>query len=339
MSGIGTCGIYAECGIINGVKSGANAYAENTLTPDGDGSPTSSSRRIISIKYKKWYLFVKCFLEGAFGATVAAQKQGFLGDVVKIWLTAADERVCPICGGLDGETVNLHARFSNGLMYPPAHPQCRCAVAYEEVTPNLQPSPQGSIMPAGGDTMMENHLAWLETATEEQKIKFFGGKTKAALYDAGLLAPADFHKPLKHIDLSGMEIPDRAAIKHAVHGDFNRAGTRITGGAHGHNAIAELQSRGITVNTTRTAANGVIFGNIPGHDTKFKRAGDKQTWFPAAWTEQDIFSAGIATANCGAWVGDPATSYQKEFLHKGVNVRVIYTNRIIASIMPSYDQP
>jgi SPP1 gp7 family putative phage head morphogenesis protein len=60
----------------------------------------------------------------------------------KVWQTANDERVCPICGPLHDQVVNLEADFSldqlalppemalsgNEYIYfqPPAHPNCRC---------------------------------------------------------------------------------------------------------------------------------------------------------------------------------------------------------------------
>lgn len=60
-----------------------------------------------------------------------AQAQGYIGECKKKWLTAYDERVCPICSAIDGETADMDAPFSIGKLLPPAHPLCRCAVAYE----------------------------------------------------------------------------------------------------------------------------------------------------------------------------------------------------------------
>ncbi|MCL6580136.1 MAG: hypothetical protein K6U08_00740 [Firmicutes bacterium] len=37
-----------------------------------------------------------------------------------------DERVCPVCGPLDGKTVRLDEEFAPGIFAPPAHPNCRC---------------------------------------------------------------------------------------------------------------------------------------------------------------------------------------------------------------------
>ncbi|MFP3153117.1 phage head morphogenesis protein [Lachnospiraceae bacterium ZAX-1] len=72
--------------------------------------------------------------QGAYGATMQAQADGYIGECRKVWLTADDERTCEICGAIDGESVAMDAPFSIGVMLPVAHPSCRCAVAYEEVT-------------------------------------------------------------------------------------------------------------------------------------------------------------------------------------------------------------
>jgi SPP1 gp7 family putative phage head morphogenesis protein len=63
-----------------------------------------------------------------------AQEQGLLGDVVKVWVTAGDDRVCPICKALDGEKASMNDMFSNGEFIPPAHPHCRCGIEYREIT-------------------------------------------------------------------------------------------------------------------------------------------------------------------------------------------------------------
>lgn len=47
----------------------------------------------------------------------------------KEWLTALDDRVCPICDPLDGKIVGLKKSFETSVGsvdYPPAHPACRC---------------------------------------------------------------------------------------------------------------------------------------------------------------------------------------------------------------------
>jgi len=73
---------------------------------------------------------------GHYGATLDAQRQGFIGDCVKTWVNAGDAisgRMCETCQKMDGESVNINDYFSCGVMLPPLHPHCRCAVAYEEI--------------------------------------------------------------------------------------------------------------------------------------------------------------------------------------------------------------
>lgn len=45
-----------------------------------------------------------------------------------VWRTAADERVCPVCGPLDGGEWPADAGPQ-----PPAHPNCRCARVFSRV--------------------------------------------------------------------------------------------------------------------------------------------------------------------------------------------------------------
>jgi SPP1 gp7 family putative phage head morphogenesis protein len=46
----------------------------------------------------------------------------------KRWYTAVDEKVCPICGALDGKEVGLDEEFAPGILAPPAHVNCRCII-------------------------------------------------------------------------------------------------------------------------------------------------------------------------------------------------------------------
>ena len=291
--------------------------------------------------------------QGGYTSTLDAQAQGYIGDCAKTWLTADDERVCPVCGSVDGDKVGMHEKFSNGHDLPPAHPNCRCGIAYEEIFQDVFTNPDNrDIIDTGGAESMdvngtnggEQSFDWVATLDEEQKIKFLGGKTKAALFDAGLLSRDDYFKPLKEIDLSGVKIPDKTALNHSIIGDYKnpskgRPGGRLNGGGHTVQAMAEMDKRGIIYNPVRTGSNGVIFGNVPDHNKKFKQNGDKQTWFPKSWTEHDIRTAGIYAANKG--IIPPSANYAKEAVYKNVNVRVeidLISGRIV-SVNPSYDQP
>lgn len=44
------------------------------------------------------------------------------------WLTAQDEKTCPECAALDGQVTVMGQSFDGGVMFPPAHPNCRCAI-------------------------------------------------------------------------------------------------------------------------------------------------------------------------------------------------------------------
>ena len=88
--------------------------------------------------------------QGSYEGTKQAQRAGYMGETVKVWSTAADERVCPICGALEGKRIAMDddwdfttklTRLPNTetiRKVPPAHPNCRCAVKYVEITPPVR---------------------------------------------------------------------------------------------------------------------------------------------------------------------------------------------------------
>ena len=85
--------------------------------------------------------------QGSYEGTKQAQAAGYIGEVAKVWCTADDERVCSICGGLEGKEVamdddfdfktKLQGRNATIRKVPPAHPSCRCAVMYKEIGPAI----------------------------------------------------------------------------------------------------------------------------------------------------------------------------------------------------------
>lgn len=90
------------------------------------------------------------YQHGEYEAVKMAQAQGLMGVVEKVWSTAYDDGVCDICNGLEGQTIGIDDDFNfklNKLLFggqrltPPAHPQCRCAVEYREISPPvIQPA-------------------------------------------------------------------------------------------------------------------------------------------------------------------------------------------------------
>lgn len=86
--------------------------------------------------------------QGSYEGTKQAQAAGYMGEVVKIWCTADDERVCDVCGGLEGKVIAIDDDFDFKTKLatpmnptirrvPPAHPSCRCTVLYDEISPPI----------------------------------------------------------------------------------------------------------------------------------------------------------------------------------------------------------
>lgn len=73
----------------------------------------------------------------------AVQKGYLPADTKKVWVTAVDERVCPVCAPMDSVAVDLDAPFElhpyTGILnhgvriwVPPAHPNCRCRIVTDK---------------------------------------------------------------------------------------------------------------------------------------------------------------------------------------------------------------
>ena len=83
--------------------------------------------------------------QGSYEGTKQAQAAGYMGEVIKVWCTADDERRCPVCKKLEGVEIamdedfdfqtKLEGRNATIRRVPPAHPSCRCAVMYVTKTP------------------------------------------------------------------------------------------------------------------------------------------------------------------------------------------------------------
>lgn len=64
------------------------------------------------------------------GELLAMKKSG--KEMTKTWLAHEDERECPMCMRLDGQTVNLNSKYKDSqtgeeFECAPRHPQCRCS--------------------------------------------------------------------------------------------------------------------------------------------------------------------------------------------------------------------
>lgn len=77
----------------------------------------------------------------------------------KVWVTAHDERTCPVCRPMDGRATVLNTRFhvaGSHLMTPPVHPNCRCTIGLD-VTPHA-----GFVFPKRYDLISH----WVDAATK-----------------------------------------------------------------------------------------------------------------------------------------------------------------------------
>jgi hypothetical protein len=67
-----------------------------------------------------------------------AMVEGFLDlERKKVWIVTPDDRLCPLCEGMEGQTVPVSQPFNSPLgpvMTPDLHPGCRCAMALEATT-------------------------------------------------------------------------------------------------------------------------------------------------------------------------------------------------------------
>lgn len=158
---------------LNGPQATANMNYFETLIENGTSEKraTDLAARYAARQHRyRGYLIARTELafaynQGAYFGTQQAQEAGYMGETMKIWSTADDERVCPICGALEGVKAGMNEEFtyeiedSNGNtqvkrinpklsridnptigLIPPAHPNCRCAVLYKEVGPAMNPA-------------------------------------------------------------------------------------------------------------------------------------------------------------------------------------------------------
>ena len=150
--------------------------------------------------------------------------------------------------------------------------------------------------------------------TREKQIKYIGGKTKMALYDAGLIDSDEMLAKVKNSSLQelregGILTVGSTAVKHSTVGNFSnlknpklpaggRNGGNMTGGGHSQANLDELSQRGIAYSIEKTYDNGVRIGGVAGHNEPAKRVGKSgQTWFPENWGTETVAAAGTYTAN------------------------------------------
>jgi SPP1 gp7 family putative phage head morphogenesis protein len=124
------------------------------------------------------------------GSYTGFKESGVVTGVV--WKTANDERVCSVCGALDGAIVSidggafydeispeLQQRFKRRFELPPAHPGCRCRIAAQVVPVKSFQGHRGRTGHVGG-SLPRNAAA---VSQAEQEI-FGASKENAVIIDA-----------------------------------------------------------------------------------------------------------------------------------------------------------
>lgn len=104
-----------------------------------------------------------------------AMRDGLMGTCVKVWATAGTERVCPHCMALNGQAVGFEDNFDikgrvlfEGMHEtPPAHPRCRCAIKYKEIS---KPADAGTVL----RETMSGQLQSLTDAEKEIITRYTG---------------------------------------------------------------------------------------------------------------------------------------------------------------------
>lgn len=180
--------------------------------------------------------------------------------------------------------------------------------------------------------------------TREEQVKYLG-KTKMALYDAGLIDSDEMLSKVKKSSLQklredGIFTVGSDALNHSVKGTYKAAMKqypkgRMVSGGHAQAAMEECASKGIEYGVVGTFSNGVRIGNVPSSEMKKKKIGNGQAWFPEDWDKEKILVAGTSVANNGAELEE---GYHKTGVYDNVAVRVLFKDGNIETICPDLDQ-
>ncbi len=180
--------------------------------------------------------------------------------------------------------------------------------------------------------------------TREEQVKYLG-KSKMALYDAGLIDSDEMLSKVKKTSLQklredGIFTVRNDVLNHSVKGTYKSATKqypkgRMVSGGHAQTAMEECASKGIEYSVTGIFSNGVRIGNVPTSKLKIKQNGNGQAWFPEDWDKEKILVAGTYVANNGAELED---GYHKTGVYDNVAVRVLFKDGNIETICPDLDQ-
>lgn len=113
-----------------------------------------------------------------------AMRDGLMGPCEKVWITAGTERVCSHCAALNGTVVGFEDSFNipgkelfRGMhQTPPAHPRCRCAVQYREITPSLRAGTADGNTTAAGKPELLGTIDFEDKDLVKKTVKYFEGQ-------------------------------------------------------------------------------------------------------------------------------------------------------------------
>lgn len=120
-----------------------------------DGLQAAEIQRLVQKQYNFYLRYraesvartevLKASNAGQMAAWQQGKQEGLIdADLVKEWIYTPDRKVCPICEKLDGEQRSLDQAFSGGVMEPPVHPMCRCAIGLVPPRAERRVSPEAS---------------------------------------------------------------------------------------------------------------------------------------------------------------------------------------------------
>jgi SPP1 gp7 family putative phage head morphogenesis protein len=111
----------------------ARALALSLARGESAATLAADLRDILDDATRAWMVAVTEISRASSAATLDRYQAA--GVEASEWMTALDDRVCPICDGNEQDgPVPLRSAFSSGDTQPPAHPLCRCALSPTTLT-------------------------------------------------------------------------------------------------------------------------------------------------------------------------------------------------------------
>lgn len=115
--------------------------------------------------------------------------------VLRKWVITPDEKLCPICAALAETVAGVSEPFDDGLMGPPAHPQCRC-------TTSLVISP---------DPFIEDHFKEVTSPHVTANVE-----AAKVVLDQSLMGMKAQFSGLSKLQLSKLELVDSPSLPNAA---------------------------------------------------------------------------------------------------------------------------